>query len=108
MENLIISGYLVNPPTESLAFRTLTMFSRERFRLINLIEIEKPYVDIYYHYMKKMGIFDYIKEIIIPEYNEFGVRLDRQNNYPLTIVTDRIVFPKIPNLLGQLQNLNNL
>jgi hypothetical protein len=105
MDNLIITAQLINPPSETLAFRTVTLFSSAEFHLTNLIEVEKDFVDVYYHYMRKTGAFDFIKEIITPIDREEGIRIDTECIYPLTIVTDRIVFGNTYSILGQLKTL---
>jgi hypothetical protein len=105
METLIIAAHLINPPSETLAFRTVTLFSSSQFHLTNLIEVEKEYIDIYYHFMRRTGTFDFIKEIVTPTDREEGIRIDTDSNYPLTIVTDRIIFGNVYSILGQLKSL---
>ncbi len=106
MNTLIIRAELSNPPSETLAFRSLTMMA-QGIELDNLIEIEQAYKDIYYHYMKYRGLFDFIEQIVTPPENEKGIRIDLNYNYPLTIKTDRIVFTNILSLLGQISELKN-
>ena len=61
-----------------------------------------------YSYAKKKGWFDYVDDIIVPEWREEGVRLDTELMYPLTIKTEYIRCENTPLLLGQLKNLRNL
>jgi hypothetical protein len=104
--NLIIRAELSNPPSETLAFRSLTMMSRQ-IELDNLIEIDQIYKDIYYNYMKFRGLLDFVDQLITPPENENGIRIDMHINYPFTIKTDRIVFTNVLNLLGQISYLKN-
>ena len=108
MQTLIIKAELSNPPSEILAFRTLTMFACLRLYLDNLIELEQDCKDIYYHYLKARGAMDFIAQLITPRENERGIRIDLDYNYPLTIKTDRIIFKNIFGLLGQINYLRKL
>lgn len=94
MRNLIIRAELVNPPSELVAFRTLTLMSKiEIFapKYLTLIEVEREFQDIYYSYMKEKGVFDYIDDIVYPEWNLKGVRIgpprvDRINSVNINYV----------------------
>ncbi len=72
--NLIIRAELVNPPTESLAFRHLTAVSSLSRDV--LLETEKYARDIYYHYCLQRGLLDFVEDLIVPEDGEEGQRLD--------------------------------
>lgn len=99
MRTLIIAAELVNPPSETVAFRTLTLCSKlELFgpKYHTLIEVEREYQDIYYNYMVERGLFDFVDEIVYPEWNLKGVRIgpprvDRINfaniNYVLRFIS---------------------
>lgn len=108
MDTLIIAASLVNPPTESLAFYFLTMTTKSQMKFSNLLEVEKEFKDIYYHFIKDKRIHDYISEIITPEEDQMGIRLDLDYNFPLTVKTDRICFTNVQNILGQLNNLKDI
>lgn len=108
MDTLIISAQLVNPPSDVLAFRTLTMLSKSRFHFSNLVEVEAEMKDIYYSYMRAKGIFDYIEQLVTPEEKESGIRMEPAHNYPCTIVVDRIDWSNLNNLMGQLLNLSRI
>ena len=72
------------------------------------IEAEKDMVDIYYKFLKKKGWFDYVDDIILPEWREEGIRIDTKLNYPRTIKTEYIRCENTPALLGQLKFMRNL
>ena len=105
MQTLIIKAELSNPPSEILAFRTLTMLACVQLCLDNLIELEQDFKDIYYHYLKARGAMDFVAQFITPRENEEGIRIDLDYNYPLTIKTDRIIFNNLFGLLGQINYL---
>jgi len=104
----VIAGGLCEPPTESLPFRHLTLVSKENLEFDVLLECPKEFEDFYFKYMKKMGVFDYVDDIIYPELKIEGIRLDIQNLYPYTIVTDRITFTNFNIILGQIIYLKNI
>ena len=107
--NLIINaGLSSDPPSEGLYFRFLTMVAQKDLDYCVVLEAEKDMIDTYYHFLKKKGWFDYVNDIIVPEWREEGVRLDTDWTYPLTVKTKYIRCENTPLLLGQLKNLRNL
>tara|TARA_Y100001938_G_scaffold119261_1_gene165131 strand:+ start:4112 stop:4399 length:288 start_codon:yes stop_codon:yes gene_type:complete len=73
-----------------------------------LLESEKKEIDNYYNLLKSKGCYDFVEEIVIPEWRVEGVRIDLENNYPLTIKTQYIKYENVLNLLGQLKSFRNL
>lgn len=73
-----------------------------------LLESQREFIDIYFHYLKKKGYYDYVDEILPATTTEEGIRLESQLNYPKTIITDRITFVNIHNVLGQVAVLSNV
>lgn len=71
--NLIIPANLSEPPSEGLMFRYLTLVSKKELHYSNLLESPKDMIDIYYFYLKRRGLFDYIDDIISPPHNEHGI-----------------------------------
>lgn len=108
VDNLIIAAELVNPPSDILAFRTFTMLARIRLGLYNLILVEREFKDIYYHYMREKGIYDYVAALITPEEDEVGIRVECSHNYSFTVITDRVDWSNLNTILGQVINLNNM
>ena len=106
--NLVIVGGLCEPPTESLPFRHLTLVSKENLQLDVLMECPKDSQDFYFKYMKKMGIFDYVDDIIYPEFRIEGIRIDTSHSFPYTVATDRITFVNFNTILGQIIHLKNI
>ena len=83
---LVISDALVEPPSEILPFRTVTMLSAERLEMECLLHTTQEMKDKYYKWMKPRGMFDYIKYILNEYEYEEGVRLDVIGIYPYSIV----------------------
>lgn len=71
--NLIICATLVNPPTEGQAFRTFTMMANRRFEV--LLEVDHEFQDIYWKWMKDRGLHDFVKELVIPEWQVYGTKV---------------------------------
>ena len=62
--------------------------------------------DSYYHFLKSQGSMDFIDQLITPEENENGIRLDTKLNFPLTILATKITAQNCTNLLGQIKNIS--
>jgi len=62
--NLIIPAELCEPPSEGLMFRHLLMVSKYDLLYCNLVFCQEDMVDLYYHYMKKKFIFDFVDDIV--------------------------------------------
>ena len=103
--NLIINAGLSEPPSESLYFRHFTLIVKNNLNYDVLIESQKEMIDFYFNYLKKKGMMDYVDEIIIPEDRIEGVRIDRERNYPRTIIVNRITCENILFLLGKVKLL---
>ena len=107
--NLIIASELTgDPPSEGLYFRFLTMVAKKDLDYDVVIESERENIDIYYKFLKKKGLFDFVDDFVVPEWRIEGVRIDTELSYPMTIRTKYIRCENTPNLLGQMKNLRNL
>lgn len=102
---LIISDQLVEPPTDSLAFRTITMISHDNLEMDVLFHTTQEMKDVFYHWMKPRGLMDYIDYILNELEWENGVRIDVVNYYPRTIVVKSIRFENQVSLLGNIKSL---
>lgn len=107
--NLIIASELTgDPPSEGLYFRHLTMVAKKELFYDVVIEAEEENIDIYYHFLKKRGWYDFVDGLVTPEENEEGVRIDTSLSYPRTILTKHIRCENTTNLLGQLKSLREI
>ena len=104
--NLIIVAGLTEPPTETLPFRHVTAVSRCHYKLDVLVESPQKMKDLYWRFMKRVGMLDYIEDIITPREREEGVRLDYEFNYPRTIVARRITIETRIDLLKHIAILS--
>ena len=67
--------------------------------------INKKVFSIYWKFLKRKGWFDFVNDIVVPEWRIEGVRIDTENNYPLTIHVPYIRCENTPNLLGQIKSI---
>ena len=107
--NLIISSTLSSdPPSEGLYFRFLTMVAAKDLDYCVIVESKKEKIDPLYKFLKQKGWYDFVYEIIIPEWKVEGVRIDTEINYPMTIKADYIRCENTPNLLGQIKSIRSI
>lgn len=104
-KNLIISDALIEPPSEIMAVRTITMISHENLRLSVLLHTTQELKDMYYHWLKPKGLMDYIDYILNDQEFEDGVRIDVIGGYPNTIVVRSIRLENQVNLMGRIKML---
>jgi len=108
MNLIIVDELSSDPPSEGLYFRFLTMVAKKDLNYDVLLESESEMVDINWKFLKKRGWFDFVDDIIVPEWRLEGVRVDTDINYPMTIRTPYIRCENTPNLLGQIKSLRDI
>ena len=102
MNLIVVSDLTTN---EGLYFRYLTMMVKSNFEMDVLVEAPKYKIDYYYKLLKRKGLYDYVSEILPPDANEEGIRLDTELNYPLTVTTKNISVTNVNNLIMQIKSL---
>lgn len=108
MNTLIIAAQLSEPPTETFAFRDVTFVCRDQFSLDVLIEVEQAAKDMYYHYMKPLGLLDYTVGIITPNEKVHGLRLDIAPKQEPAIEIDKITLDNEKSVVGRISSLLTL
>lgn len=103
---LIISDALVEPPSEILPFRTVTMFSKLNLGMEILLHTSQDMKDLYYHWMKPRGMMEFVSYILNEIEWEDGVRLDVIGVYPNTIKLNSIIVENQLEILGQIKILS--
>lgn len=103
---LVISDALVEPPSEVLPFRTVTMLAHENLEMECLLHTTQEMKDIFYHWMKPRGMMDYVVYILHELEFEEGIRLDTIGIYPYTIVTKYVRLENQIELLGKIKSLS--
>ena len=100
--NLIIIADLTT--NEGLYFRYLTMMADADV----VIETTKPLIDYHYKNLKSQGLCDFVDDMVTPECDVEGIRIDTQLNYPMTIQTDTIKVTNVLHLLEQIKQLKSI
>lgn len=102
---LIISDSLLEPPSETFAVRTVTMICHYDLNMSVLVHTTQEMKDLYYKWMKSMGLMDYIDDFLMELEWEDGVRIDIINVYPNTIVVKSLRLENQLSVLGQIKEL---
>ena len=89
MRPIIFYEGIVTPPSESGAVRSVCLFGKIFIdsQLTFLLETTQENKDIYYKWIKKIGLTDFIKEIVTAEESVKGLRIaeDKKRDPCLTI-----------------------
>jgi len=102
---LIIADEFIEPPSEVLPFRTITMLAHDNLGMDILLHTTQDMKDICYRWMKPRGMMDYVNYILNEWEYEEGIRLDVLGIFPYCIVTKAIRIENQLSLLGQIKSL---
>ena len=102
--NLLVHAPLCEPPTESLPFRYVLSCAKIDCEANILLECEQGTEDMYWHFMLKRGMFDFISDIIIP-LQEKGISLDTKiRKQRSTILTKYVRFENQTQIISQMKD----
>jgi hypothetical protein len=101
--NLIVQAALVEPPSQDLSFRYVSLVARKELNLDCLIEVEQEMKDTYYKYLLNHGLFDFFQGIIIPEERVPGLRLGETVTEPPAIKLKAIRADSVVHLIGMIK-----
>lgn len=103
MNTLIFYEGIVEPPSESLAIRGVCLYLKifQKDRQI-LLETEKRNTDIYYHWAKHTGLWDFVEDMISPADDIFGLRIANTRVRAPSIKIDRISFDNLNDVLRRI------
>ena len=111
---LSIADAFIEPPSEPLALRTVTMISAYDLHLDIVFQTTQEMKDFYYKWMKPKGLMDYVKDILNEREFERGIHLDTVGKYPMTVVVKYVryenqllVLGEIKTIAGKLQMLSD-
>lgn len=100
--NLIIFDSLVNPPTDSLAFRYVTMICHSNLEMSVLLQTTQEFKDIFYYWMLQKGMMDYMDYLLNEHEKEPGIKLYPQRIDYRTVLTDTIKFENQLELIAKI------
>jgi len=99
---ILIKDELTAPPSSVSSFRELTMILKKLSNDECAILIETEDADPYVKWLRRHGAADFVEDFISPGL-ENGLRIDTDNNFPNTIVTNSIVMENLFSLLGKVR-----
>jgi len=73
-----------------------------------VVETTRPLIDYHYKSLKSQGLYDFVDDMVTPECDVEGIRIDTELNYPMTIQTDRIKVTNVFHLLEQIKQLKSI
>ena len=73
-----------------------------------VVETSKSLIDYHYKNLKSQGLYDFVDDMVTPECNVEGIRIDTDLNYPMTVQTDTIRVTNVLHLLEQIRQLKNI
>ena len=73
-----------------------------------VVETSKPLIDYHYRNLKSQGLYDCVYDMVTPECDVEGIRIDTDLNYPMTIQTDTIEVTNVLHLLEQIKQLKSI
>ena len=103
---LTISGALLEPPSEPMVFRTITLIFHDDMDI--LFHTTQDMKDLYYHWMKARGLMDYVAYILNEQEWEDGVRIDTLSIYPNTVVVKSLRLENQLAVIGKVKRLSGI
>ena len=100
--NLIVIADLTT--NEGLYFRYLTLMVEADV----VVETTKPFINYHYKNLKSQGLYDFVDDMVTPDCDVEGIRIDTEFNYPMTIKTNTIKGTNVLHLLEQITQLKNI
>jgi|TARA_R110000787_G_scaffold29071_2_gene79094 hypothetical protein len=103
---VIVEACLCEPPSEAYAFRYISVALAHDLDLDILIESPADMKDLYWFFLKKLGAYDAITDIVTQEEKEKGVRI-YQNEciLPIEIKIQKIVLENQISLINRVKKL---
>lgn len=75
---LIIDAELTEPPSETSAFRDITLYSSIFLNYEILIQCERDVKDLYWYWLKNRGAFDFVDDFV-EKNQETGITMASKN-----------------------------
>lgn len=104
---LVISDVFVEPPSEVLPLRTITMIVHCNLGMDIILHSTQDMKDYVYKFAKPLGLMDYINYILSETEFEDGIRVDTIGIYPHTIITKSIRIENQLQLLGKIKTFRD-
>jgi len=106
MGRIIFYEGIVEPPTETLAIRGLCLYMNIFGRESEiLLETQKRNRDLYFKWTKQTGLWDFIEEIVYPEYDIKGLRISCEKTRSPYMKVDKITYDNLNDILHKLKSV---
>ena len=104
MVKIIIRGELCEPPSSVTCFRDVTLYGNCFLKADVLLESPRGMKDIYYHWLRDHGAYDFVKGIIRRD-EDYGFRVGPEK---ANFIIDRIVPENLSAIVRRLSGLRGL
>ncbi len=100
MRPLIFVEDIVEPPSESLAIRSLCILLQFQKDCDFLLETTPDMKDIYFSWIRQTGLSDFVKELILFEEEVEGYRIASDECKAPYVVADRISYSNLNQIIA--------
>ena len=108
MRPVIFYEGIVAPPSESGAVRSVRLYGKVFIdsNLPFLLETTQENKDIYYDWIKKVGLTDFIKEIVTAEEKVKGLRISEDKKRDPCLTISRVSLDNLDHIVNMLKYSN--
>mgnify|MGYP001192424995 FL=1 len=108
MRPVIFYESIVAPPSESGAVRSVCLYGKVFIdsNLPFLLETTQENKDIYYDWIKKVGLTDFIKEIVTAEEQVKGLRISEDKKRDPCLTISRVSLDNLDHIVNMLKYSN--
>jgi len=100
MRPLIFVEDIVEPPSESLAIRSLCILLQFQKNCDFLLETTPDMKDIYFSWIRQTGLSDFVKELVLFEEEVVGYRIVSDECKAPYVVADRISYSNLNQIIA--------
>lgn len=102
MNPLIFVEDIVEPPSEHLAIRSLCLFLTLKSDIDFLFETTADMKDLYFHWIKRIGMHDFISELVVFEEKVQGYRISIDKCVNPCLIVDRIDYSNLAQVISSI------
>jgi len=88
---------IVEPPSESGALRALLLVSQQEF----ILEAKRENKDMYFHWLKRTHLWDFVNEIVCPHEEVYGYRISVTEKKRPCLIIDRVSWDNVHQIIDK-------
>jgi|TARA_R110002050_G_scaffold26919_8_gene70615 hypothetical protein len=88
---------IVEPPSESGALRALLLVSKQEF----ILEAKRENKDMYFHWLKRTHLWDFVNEIVCPHEQVYGYRISVTEKKQPCLIIDRVSWDNVHQIIDK-------